>query len=147
MRSLSKKEIAVQTNPNPASADVCTAFPAAKAQRAPRAKRLQSLRTELLQKAENLGLVPPGASLLPACPKLTKHDYSYSSAYFSIESSDELGNEIRLQTAHKPDKSFERHGVWYGSETRVDSTGKKWRRGLDHDYVVDNFGDLVPVPA
>ena len=136
----------MQNQPNPVSADVCTVFPAAKPQRVPRAKRLQGLRTELLQKAENLGLVPPGESLLPAAPKFTQHENKDGFEYRRVMSGDGAGSEIRLQNAYQP-AYFERPGRWYGHETRVDTLGRKWSRALDHEYVIDNFGDLVPVPA
>lgn len=136
----------MQNHQNPASADVCTVFTAAKTQRPPRAKRLQTIRTELPQKAEKLGLVPPGATLLPAAPTYSRHRHYDCNGFAVVESSDSLGNEIALQKPHIPDKPNERHGRWYGSECRVDSSGIKWSR-FHPNFVVDNFGDLVPVPA
>jgi hypothetical protein len=86
-----------------------------------------------------------GAVLLPASPKLTKHDFDESTNYRRVESSDDLGNSIFLITPLRQPKAFERHGVWYGDETRVDSLGRRWRRTLEAHFVVDNFGDLVEV--
>lgn len=80
-------------------------------------------------------------------PTYTNHVYRDSGDFRTIKSSDNAGNSVHLQTPYFPKGKWERCGVWYGSETRIDSTGRKWGRTLDHDYVVDNFGELVAVPA
>lgn len=36
-------------------------------------------------------------------------------------------------------------GIWYGSEQRIDSDGRRWKRQLGH-HVMDDFGFLVEVP-
>ena len=35
---------------------------------------------------------------------------------------------------------------WWGSETLLDAQGREWRRSLPN-YVMDDFGNLVEVPA
>ena len=89
----------------------------------------------------------PDQVLIPHSPNFTKHVYMENGEFRSLHSHDKDGNSMRLQTAYVPRSTGDRVGVWYGGETRVDSIGRKWNRSLEHRYVVDNFGDLVAVPA
>lgn len=52
--------------------------------------------------------------------------------------------------AHGPGGHFNRlHGTnyctWYGTEVAVDEAGRQWTRS--YDAVIDDFGNLVEVPA
>jgi len=85
------------------------------------------------------------AILLPAAPKYTRHRHFNTAGYNVVESSDAIGNEIALQTPYKPSGESEWPGVWYGNEVRVDNDGRMWSHFFRHNYVVDNFGDLVEV--
>ena len=115
-----------------ASADVCTAP----------THELRGSYLRVWEKQE-----APDQVLIPLTPTFTKHNYWEFEDHRSIVSEDKDGNRVRLQTAYIPKSNWQRHGVWYGNETRVDTLGRAWSRSLDHNYVVDNFGELVAVPA
>lgn len=87
------------------------------------------------------------ALLLPALEGYTRHEYGGSKDYRSLVSCDQKGNQIRLQTPYGVCGPYERPGRWYGSVRRIDGSGREWSSPLAHNYVVDNFGNLVAVPA
>ena len=88
----------------------------------------------------------PDQILIPLSPTYTKHNYWEFEEHRCLVSKDKDGNSTHLQTRYIPKLNSDRYGVWYGTETRVDTIGRKWHRELKH-YVVDNFGELVAVPA
>ncbi len=57
---------------------------------------------------------------------------------------------VRLQcevvpNVHAQARGDWRPGIWYGSEERTDSDGRRWKRQLGH-HVMNDFGFLVEVP-
>lgn len=82
---------------------------------------------------------------LPAGPVLTQYQFNVTGVALSLTTRNARGDKIRLQTEYSPDTT-DRLGIWYGSETRVDSAGRFWQSSLPH-HVVDDFGSLVAVPA
>ena len=82
--------------------------------------------------------------ILPRVKQYTTHEFDASGSHLSLTSQGS-GGSFRLQTAYAP-SGHEKAGVWYGSETRLDTEGEEWHRYVGH-HVVDNFGNLVAVPA
>lgn len=85
------------------------------------------------------------AITLPAAPAPTRHSFRDMSFACSLTMRNARGDEIRLQREHRPDTT-DRQGIWYGSESRVDSAGREWEASLPR-HVIDDFGNLVAVPA
>jgi hypothetical protein len=52
--------------------------------------------------------------------------------------------EASMQTERLPENARQR-GVWYGSESLLDSLGRRWSRSLAY-MLIDDFGNLVEVP-
>ena len=113
------------------------------------ARLIHALQREAIKEATGQAIVPPGATVLNA-PRYTNHEYDDSYSYRTISSSDALGNEIALQSPNEanqdPRYRMHRPGVWYGTETRIDTDGRPWRHSLGY-HVMDDFGDLVKVPS
>ncbi|MFC5524041.1 hypothetical protein [Polaromonas jejuensis] len=126
----------------PASAQLATALVSPEV-----AKLLHKLQGQIIKEAT--AALAPAEFTLPAAPVYTRHTYSDRHTHRRIESSDAAGNSIALQTHHlaKPELPWIRPGLWYGDETRTDAQGRCWTRTLDSNYVMDDFGTLVEVPA
>lgn len=94
--------------------------------------RLQQEAADAAAPAPGTVTLPPVGTLRPssAC------DGTYLAAYGSGRS-----NSITLLLNH----GRQRPAKWSGSETRYDDHGHRWERNFY--AVVDNFGDLVEVPA
>lgn len=109
------------------------------------AKLLHQLQAQMIKEAE-AAEVPPGAAILPRA-KFTKQEYLDLDGHRLVTCTAADGAELRLQTPFVTDPKYQwqRPGVWYGSEGRIDDTGRRWQRSLGRDYVTDNFGELVPV--
>ena len=88
---------------------------------------------------------PPGV-LLPPLGKIGRPEFHYSNqcVVYTNENQD-CTQRLRLQCEIIPERPSHA-GIWYGSETRTDATGREWRSSLG-DHVVDDFGNLVEVPA
>jgi len=82
--------------------------------------------------AEERGIVLP-----PPCEStLTRHHHGDSWA----DITDNAGWECYFYRVYEG----RRAGIWCGSESRLDSTGKKWVRRFE-SAIVNDFGDLVEV--
>lgn len=105
---------------------------------------LHALEQQLLAEARR----DVAAQLADPAPAYTRQEHRVSGENRVICCSDEQGNELRLQTplTADPGRPYLRPGLWYGSETRLDTAGRRWIRHVG-DYVQDDFGTLVPVPG
>jgi hypothetical protein len=124
---------------SPASAGAYTASPRVRA-------LLGSLHATILEERLQSPPVPPGAVVLLAA-HYTQHRHRDGAEYRTVRSYDDLGNEVWLQSGYEVDPSSTRRPwLWYGNEARVDTQGEIWLRSLPN-HIVNDFGDLVPVPA
>jgi hypothetical protein len=84
--------------------------------------------------------------LLLAASTLGKARFTYSGEYITYDKrSADNTHEFYLQCQPFTDDPKQR-GKWYGHESRTDQHGNEWRRLLKY-HVVDDFGNLVAVPA
>lgn len=112
------------------------------------AKLLHKLQAQFI--AENpVSAIPPGAAIvLPhSGPVNADIHYNERGGYRSITGYSYDGRSQRLQTplCFDPAHPWDRPGVWYGSETRLDTEGRTWTSSLPARYVCDDFGQLVPI--
>lgn len=91
----------------------------------------------LLQEAADAVAPAPGTVVLAPQGPPCHHggDFNHAYAYF-----DNYDTSTRLARYH----DFPTPG-WVGNEKRLDSSGRVWERRVH--AVIDNFGDLVEVPA
>lgn len=84
--------------------------------------------------------------VLPALGNLNRPRFGYPAQciVYTNENQDRT-QSLRLQREIIPTRP-NAPGIWYGSETRTDATGRQWTSSLA-DHVVDDFGNLVEVPA
>ncbi len=111
------------------------------------ANLLHKLQAEIIKEAAER-TVPPGAAILLPSPKFTAQTYAERGGYRTVQCNAGYDNQIYLQTAFVADPAYSewlRPGVWYGHEARTDDTGRRWQATLEHTYVCDEFGQLVPV--
>ena len=102
------------------------------------AELLHTLYAETLAAAEASLPVPPTDTVVLAPHGALCHhhgDSSHTFAYF-----DNYDTSIRLSRYHD-----DRTSGWTGYEKRMDASGRTWERRVN--AVIDNFGDLVEVPA
>ncbi len=113
------------------------------------AELLHQLQAQIIKEAQDRP-VPPGAIILQPRGKPTRQEnHEHGRGYRQVVCNAKDGSAIRLQTPFiaDPKYSFQRPGVWYGSEDRVDEIGRRWSSTTARDYVMDDFGELVPVGA
>ena len=91
----------------------------------------------LQQEAADAVAPAPGTVVLAPQGALSHHggDANHAYAYF-----DNYDTSTRLAHYHG-----DRTPGWSGHEKRLDSSGRVWERRIR--AVIDNFGDLVEVPA
>jgi hypothetical protein len=87
----------------------------------------------------------PGDSITLSVPPVTSWTYFESCNSCAVFGhAVDHGHVLSLQTKYCPDDARD-IGLWFGSETRLDDTGRAWFSSLPDHYVVDNFGNLVPL--
>ena len=104
---------------------------------APMSATAAELLHRLQQEAADAVAPAPGTVVLAPQGALSHHggDANHAYAYF-----DNYDTSTRLAHYHG-----DRTPGWSGHEKRLDSSGRVWERRIR--AVIDNFGDLVEVPA
>lgn len=112
------------------------------------AKLLHQLQAQIINEAQDRP-VSPGAIILQPRGKLTSQNhYERGKGYRQVCCIADNGDSVILQTpffVSAEDAPYFRPGTWYGSERRCDEDGRSWSAALPCDYVMDDFGELVPV--
>jgi hypothetical protein len=106
---------------------------------------IHKLQSALIQERLQAKAVPPGAVVLVAPTDFTKQRFHDGGIAVALTCTADNGCQIRLQRDYCP-ASAKTAGRWYGTETRFDAAGGAWRTSAKH-YVVNDFGQLVAVPA
>jgi len=110
------------------------------------------LQAETMKESHSPATVPPGATVLPALPALASDDYYFShhgnTHMLAIGSSD---NSDTYSKRHRCPDSWVglvkwNPAHWTQSLCRTDAQGRAWTCS-GGDYVIDDFGSLVQVPA
>ena len=114
------------------------------------AELLHALYAETLASAAASLQVPPAGAIVlqePPTSGLTA-TYDESHGYRQLRLSKGYDYAISLQTPMRgdPEWGWQRPGIWYGSEERIDMQGRRWKGSLPCHYVTNDFGDLVEVP-
>lgn len=104
---------------------------------APMSVTAAELLHRLLQEAAEAAGPAPGTVVLAPHGAPHHHGATSNSAYAYF---DNFETAIKLYRFHGDTTPF-----WTGYEKRLDASGRTWERHVN--AVVDNFGDLVEVPA
>lgn len=104
---------------------------------APMSATAAELLHRLLQEAADAVAAAPGTVVLAPHGAPYHHGATNNSAYAYF---DNFETAIKLYRFHGDTTPF-----WTGYEKRLDASGRTWERHVN--AVVDNFGDLVEVPA
>ena len=113
------------------------------------ARLWHQLQSEFIKETHGVATVPPGAIVLPALPA-DQPAYFRPGVDCTVLVIGGAGNEDTYYKRHAcPDgweTSWWNPAYWSLSQSRRDAQGRSWNCS-GGDYVMDDFGDLVQVPA
>lgn len=110
------------------------------------AKLIEQIQAEARAKLlEDLSAKDDVVLLLEHANKAVEFD-DYRSAYYIHTPSNSYAISLYRGRPDASDKHPHQDGVWWGSESRLDSHGVEWSRRMGR-YICNDFGDLVEVAA
>lgn len=94
--------------------------------------------------------LPEGAIVVlprPADVRVRNAYHRESNGYRSLTAYFADGTELQLQTCCCTDPEYKSlaAGIWYGSHSLLDTAGREWTSRFRTQFVIDEFGTLVPV--